>query len=360
MHHMYHQLSQHLARHPAGFPSTPSGLEIDILKKLFTKEEAEIALHLTLHLQTIDQLSEKTGIAKDELAKILARMADKGLIFERKKNDQLRYALVAFVPGIYEFQVQNLDEQLAHAFEHLYPELVKEIAGAKTPWMRVLPAEQSISGTEVIPYQKASEMVSQVQNIAITDCICRKEQKLVGKGCARPLDSICMYFGTWGEFAIDKGIGRKATLQDALKVLERGENAGLVHLGLNVMENMVGMCQCCPCCCGVMRALTQFNMPTALAKSDYYSVVDIELCNGCESCVAACPVNAISMNKKDEKAVVNIADCIGCGLCTMECAPGAISLAAKKKEDIILPPHDGLEMWRAIAEEKKKTYFYTQ
>jgi len=359
MHHMYHQLSQHLALHPAGFPSTSSGLEIDILKKLFTREEAEIALHLTLHLQTIDQLSEKTGIASDELAKILARMADKGLIFERKKNNQLRYALVAFVPGIYEFQVQHLDEQLAHAFEHLYPELVKEIAGAKTPWMRVLPAEQSISGTEVIPYQKASEMVSQVQNIAITDCICRKEQKLVGRGCARPLDSICMYFGTWGEFAIDKGIGRKATLQDALKVLERGENAGLVHLGLNVMENMVGMCQCCPCCCGVMRALTQFNMPTSLAKSDYYSIVDIELCNGCESCIAACPVNAISMNKRDEKAVINIADCIGCGLCVVECATGALSLVTRKQDEIVLPPRTGLEMWRAIAEEKKKTYFFT-
>lgn len=360
MHHMYHQLSQHLARHPAGFPSTSSGLEFEILKKLFTKEEAEIALHLTPRPQTVDQLSEKTGISTDELAKILARMADKGLIFEGKKKDQLRYSLVAFVPGIYEFQVQKLDEQLAHAFEHLYPDMVKEIAGAKTPWMRVLPAEQSIAEMEVIPYQKASELTRQVEKIAITDCICRKEQKLVGRGCARPLDSICMYFGTWAEFAIDKGIGQKATLQDALKVLERGENAGLVHLGLNTLETVTGMCQCCPCCCGVMRALTQFNMPSALAKSDYYSIVDIEQCNGCESCVVVCPVKAITMNKKDEKALVNAADCIGCGLCVVECAPGAISLVAKKHEDIVLPPHDGLEMWRAIAEEKKKTYFFTQ
>ena len=360
MHHMHHQLSQHLARHPAGFPSTASGLEIDILKKLFTKEEAELALHLAPRPQTVDQLSEKAGIARDELARILARMADKGLILETKKKGEPRYSLAAFVPGIYEFQVQHLDEQLAHDFEYLYPDLVKEIAGAKTPWMRVLPAEQSLSGTEVIPYQKASEMIRQVENIAITDCICRKEQKLVGRGCARPMDSICLYLGHWSEFAIEKGIGQKATIQDALKVLERAENTGLVHLGLNVTENMVGMCNCCSCCCGVMRALTQFNMPSALAKSDYYSMVDIELCNGCESCVAICPVNAISMNKKDDKAVVNVADCIGCGLCIMECAPGAISLVPKKKEDIVLPPRNGLELWHTIAEEKRKTYFYTQ
>ena len=360
MHHMYHQLSQHLARHPAGFPSTPSGLEISMLKKLFTKEEAEIALHLAPRPQTVEKLSEKTAIARNELAKILARMADKGLVFENKKKGEPRYTLVPFVPGIYEFQVQHLDEQLAHAFEHLYPHLVKDIAGAKTPWMRVLPAEQSFSGTEVIPYERASEMLKQVENIAITDCICRKEQKLIGRGCARPLDSICLYLGPWADFAIDKGIGQKASLQDALKVLERAENTGLVHLGMNALENLVGMCNCCPCCCGVMRALTQFNMPSALAKSDYYSVIDVDLCNGCESCVAICPVKAISMNKKNEKAVVNVADCIGCGLCIMECAPGAISLVAKKQDDIIPPPPSWLEMWRAIAEEKKKTYFYTQ
>ncbi len=360
MHHMYQQLSQHLAKHPAGFPSSAGGIEIEMLKKLFTKEEAEVALHLTPRPQTVDKLCEKTGIARDELAKILAKMADKGLIFERKKDNQPRYSLIAFVPGIYEFQVQNIDEQLAHAFEDLYPHLVKDIAGAKTPWMRVLPAEHSISGTEIIPYERASEMLSQAQNIAITDCICRKEQKLVGRGCARPLDSICLYLGPWAEFGIDKGIGRKATLQEALKVLKRAENAGLVHLGMNVMENMVGMCQCCPCCCGLLRALTQFNMPSAVAKSDYYSVVDIELCNGCESCVAACPVNAISMNRKDEKAVVNTTLCIGCGLCIMECATGALSLVTKKQEEIVPPPRNWQEMWLAIAEEKKKTYFYNR
>lgn len=357
MHHMYEHLRQHLGRHPMGFPKTVSGHEMEILKRLFTKEEAEIALHLTLRRQTIDQLSEKTGIAKDELAKVLATMADKGVIFEDKRKGKPRYCLVAFLPGIYEFQVQNLDEQLAHAFEHIYPELVKEIAGAETSWMRVLPTEQSIIGMEVIPYQKASEMVSQVETVAILDCICRKQQKLVGHGCARPLDSICMYFSPWAEFAIDKGIAQKATTQDALKVLNRAENAGLVHLGLNAIEDMVAMCQCCSCCCAVMRGLTEFNMPTAIAKSDFYSTVDIELCNGCESCVAVCPVNAISM--KDEKAVNNTAKCIGCGLCVVECAPGAISLVAKKQEDIIIPPRNPAELWLAIAEEKKRMYFFT-
>jgi len=360
MHHMYHELSEHLARHPAGFPTSAAGPDFDILKRLFTKEEAELALHLNLRLQTVKQVAEKAGIAEHELAKILAKMADKGIIFEDKRKGEPRYSLVAFLPGIYEFQVRNLDEQLAHAFEEIYPEFIKEIGKGKTPFMRVLPAEQSIADMTVIPYEKASEMVSQVRNIAITDCVCRKEQKLIGRGCSRPLDSICMWFGTWADFVIDKGMAQKATLREALKVLQKGENAGLVHLGMNVTENMMGMCQCCPCCCGVMRGLTQFNIPTVLARSNYYSVVDVELCNGCENCIAACPVKAISTNRKEEKAAVDAARCIGCGLCIVECATGALSLIARNEEEIIIPPRDGLEMWRAVAEEKKKTYFFTQ
>lgn len=359
MHHVYNQLREHLGRHPAGFPKTASGHELRMLKKLFTKEEAEIALHLSLRRQTIDQLSEKTGMSRDELAKSLAVMADKGLILEDKRKGEPRYCLVAFFPGIYEFQVQNLDEQLAHAFEHMYPDLVKEVAGGKTPWMRVLPAEQSIVDMKVLPYQKVTELISHVETVAITDCICRKEQKLLGHGhgCAHPLDSICLYFTPWAEYLIDKGAAKKGTMQDALKVVERGENSGLVHIGLNATDDILGLCQCCSCCCGLMRALTEFKMPS-VAKSDFYSEINIDVCTGCGSCITVCPVKAISMNKKDEKAVVNTIECIGCGLCAVECAPGAISMVLKKKNDIILPPHDSKELWLAIAEEKKKTYFF--
>ena len=138
-------------------------------------------------------------------------------------------------------------------------------------------------------------MINEVETVAITDCICRKEQKLVGRGCAYPRDSICMYFSPWAEFLIDKGMAQKATVKDALKVLQRGENAGLVHLGVNVLEKIGGMCQCCPCCCLVLGTVTRLKIPTGVAKSDFLSQVDTELCTGCESCVTVCPLQAISM-----------------------------------------------------------------
>ncbi|MBM4449683.1 MAG: 4Fe-4S dicluster domain-containing protein [Chloroflexi bacterium] len=358
MHHMYQHLSEHLAKHPAGFPRPAGGHDIEFLKKLFTGEEAEIAVHLTPRPQSVARLSEKTRIAADELGKILARMADKGVIFETKKGGEPRYSLAPFVPGIYEFQVRNIDEELAHAFENLYPGLVEEFASVKTPWMRVLPAEQSLISTEVVPYEKASEVIIKAKAIAITDCICRKEQKLLGHGCARPKDSICMYLDYWADFAIDKGIGQRGTVEDALKIIKRAEDAGLVHLGMNTKDSLSGFCQCCPCCCGVMRALAQYDVKSAVAKSDYYSAVDIDVCTGCEACVSICPVKAISIDRKNEKAVIKTEDCIGCGLCIMECAPGALALVLKKKDEIVPPPNSWQEMWGAIALEKNKTYFF--
>ena len=45
---IYKKLSEHLNNLPGGFPPTDSGVEIRILKQLFTEDEAEFALHLTL------------------------------------------------------------------------------------------------------------------------------------------------------------------------------------------------------------------------------------------------------------------------------------------------------------------------
>ena len=51
--------------------------------------------------------------------------------------------------------------------------------------------------------------------------------------------------------------------------------------------------------------------------------VDTSICGGCETCVGACPVNAITM----ENGLAVISDeCIECGACVGECPCNAISL----------------------------------
>ena len=54
------------------------------------------------------------------------------------------------------------------------------------------------------------------------------------------------------------------------------------------------------------------------------AVVDSETCTGCESCVDACPVEAISMN--DDIAVVDEETCTDCESCVEVCPVEAITV----------------------------------
>ncbi len=79
---LYRRLQQHLDRMPVAFPPTASGVEIRILKRLFTPEEAEIALELSAipePASTIHRRS-RSRIAFDELRGKLEHMAAKGVI----------------------------------------------------------------------------------------------------------------------------------------------------------------------------------------------------------------------------------------------------------------------------------------
>jgi len=53
-------------------------------------------------------------------------------------------------------------------------------------------------------------------------------------------------------------------------------------------------------------------------------VVEEDACVGCENCVSACPVEAISM--KDDKAVIDQEVCTECEACVAECPVEAIKV----------------------------------
>ncbi len=65
-----------------------------------------------------------------------------------------------------------------------------------------------------------------------------------------------------------------------------------------------------------------------LEKSQYQRRRDMAVtviadeCVGCESCIPACPVEAITM--VEEKAIIDQAKCDACGTCIAECPTEAI------------------------------------
>ena len=171
---IYRKLQEYLDGLPVGFPKTESGIEIDILKKIFEPEEAEMAVLLNIVPETVDDFSRRTGLAVAKAEEMLARMANKGQIFRIRRDGKNYYLASIFVPGIWEYQLNNLDRELAELFEKFYEEAIgKTLAHVKTPLFRVVPVGGNISPEmRVMPYNQVEELIRSQRTIAVAECIC--------------------------------------------------------------------------------------------------------------------------------------------------------------------------------------------
>jgi ferredoxin len=148
-------------------------------------------------------------------------------------------------------------------------------------------------------------------------------------------------------FYVENGLARFITADQAVDALDRAERDGLVHSPLNAQRPM-GMCNCCGCCCGILRGITHFKLPPSkVIRSDFYSVCDQNACSGCGECVERCQVKAIRL--EDELAGVSRDQCIGCGLCVSTCPTGALTLARKQPEAIPALPATAGDVFKQLA-----------
>lgn len=137
-------------------------------------------------------------------------------------------------------------------------------------------------------------------------------------------------------------------------MLDTAERAGLVHLTWNVESGHYFICNCCGCCCGVLRSINELGInATDAINSYYYAQIDPELCDGCGVCKDdRCQVNAIEAG--DETYQIIRENCIGCGLCVSTCPMEAISLIRKATEEISPPPKDEMSWYERRAKVRGK------
>ena len=252
---VYKKLAEHLDNLPTSYPSTDSGVELRILKRLFTPEEAEIAITLTMMPEPVVGIAERTGRDAEALAETLAEMSRKGLIFRISKGDKTLYSAAQFVIGIWEYHVNSLDEDLIRDVNEYMPILMKKgLLSAKTQQLRVVPVAKSVSAEmAVMPFEAAEAIINKQSKIIVSPCICRKEQKMIGKGCDKPSEA-CLIFGAGAYYYEKNGLGREIDKTEALDILKAGVDAGLVLQPGNQQKSM-NICMCCGCCCGVRKKL---------------------------------------------------------------------------------------------------------
>ena len=346
---VYKKLAEHLDNLPTSYPSTDSGVELRILKRLFTPEEAEIATTLTMMPEPVAGIAERTGRDAEALAETLAEMSRKGLIFRISKGDKTLYSAAQFVIGIWEYHVNSLDEDLIRDVNEYMPILMKKgLLSAKTQQLRVVPVAKSVSAEmAVMPFEAAEAIINKQSKIIVSPCICRKEQKMIGKGCDKPSEA-CLIFGAGAYYYEKNGLGREIDKAEALDILKAGVDAGLVLQPGNQQKSM-NICMCCGCCCGVLKNLKTLDKPAEVIHTNYYAQVDEELCTACEACVDRCQMDAITV---EEAALVNLDRCIGCGLCVTDCPTEAITLEQKAEDSRYLPPKNVFETYMNIAQER--------
>jgi electron transport complex protein RnfB len=349
---VYHRLREHLDSLPTGYPPTATGVELRILRKLFDEAEAEMACQLKLIPETAGEIARRLGRDSGVVSELLDRMSRKGLILRMKKKGQVQYMAIMFVVGILEFQLNRLDRELCEMLdEYMQEGFHREMTRTPTPQLRVVPVQESLAPQmEIQPYDELRNILESQKSIVLADCICRKKSAVLGHPCVKPLES-CFVFGAMGEYYVENALGRIISLEEALEVLRKNEEAGLVPSPANA-QRVGGMCSCCGCCCGMLKAIKLHPHPSSVVKSNYYAHVEQDLCSGCGACLERCQMEAVYLD--DDWAAIDLKRCVGCGLCVTTCPTKAMSLRPKPRPEHYVPPLKPVDTYIRIAKERGK------
>ena len=305
---------------------------IAVLEELFSQEEAELALKLPLEPVTVSALV--SGEGRTSLERKLESMADKGLVYVTEKAGEKYYQLLPLLPGILEFQflkgevdehakkVAALIKEYMRALKRYMTEQVVRPASAA----RVIIIQEDFpQRTTIYPYSDVLQFIENSENIAVGICLCRHEEELLGNAaCVKPKET-CMLFGPEAKFAAERRFARIIDKEEARRILDATEEAGLIHSAINKPGIYLNfLCNCCICHCKIMRGAKRSGMPTRVVIANYVITIDDDACNTCGLCVERCQMEALKF--EGERLMRDDVKCIGCGLCMYVCPADALRL----------------------------------
>jgi ferredoxin len=256
--------------------------------------------------------------------------------------------------GFFEFSMmrirddidQKLLAELFYQYLNVEEEFVKALfTGSETELGRTFVNETALPddvALQVLDYERASEIIGSASHVGVGVCYCRHKMHHMDRACDAPMN-ICMTFNTVAESLTRHGVARTIDATECLDLLDEARGHRLVQFGENIQSGVNFICNCCGCCCEAMLAARRFGILNAIQTTNFIPEVDSESCHGCGKCVAACPVEAMSLvsandpTKPGKKASrLDESTCLGCGVCVTVCPQDGIRLASRP-ERVITP-----------------------
>ena len=278
---------------------------------ILSDDEADIAIAAGLRKErTAGYLAKKVGKTVQEVQPLLDNLVYYG-IFRRSMDKALGedvYYMQIFAPGILEMMVNQKEllethPEVGRAFDEYTRNLAANM-GAMIPdgygLMRVIPVESALEGIEgVSDYERISHYLDKYDRFSVSPCSCRASRSSLGDGCGHLEEDMCVQMGRGAEHYIRTGRAREITREQAIEIIRRAEENGLMHDMVNIEEpgESAAICNCCACACFGLRVGLMFGARDAI-RSNYVAEVDEAKCVACGQCVETCPGNALKLGQK--------------------------------------------------------------
>ncbi len=341
----------------------PSPVLTEILKILFTPEEAHLARQLPTRPMSLTTLATRLNMDPTALEDKLSNLALRGLVVDVNVKNERYFALAPVLGGVFEFVMMRVRDnlpipELAKLFDQYIKknkDFIYSAFDTDFPFARTFVREEALpseptekNSTEILDWERVSKIIETSSNLSLGLCACRHNNHHLGKACSAPLET-CISINGGADAMLQMQISKKITAKDAMKIVEECKSQHLAQIGDNVQQQVTYLCNCCSCCCSLLNAIRTYNIKHAIKTSNWIMSVNNEQCKGCGKCSQVCPVNAIDMENSprpermptQKTARLDETVCLGCGVCATVCKSGAITM--KPRPQRVLPPETAFD-----------------